>query len=120
LNHPEDLEHRALAKELTLRIGHPGKIGKHGVLWFSVDLGESSPRSGARRKARGCVAGIPDLYFADVSRGTYWIELKRRKGGKVSPAQSERMIALRDAGHQVAVCHGAAEAINQLSAWGLL
>lgn len=58
----------------------------------------------------GVRAGFPD--FVVIANGKLKIiELKRRKGGKISPAQQEWIDALQAAGIDAAVCRGADEAI---------
>lgn len=67
----------------------------------------------ARNKALGVVRGVPDLFvFKDGV--SYAIELKRKKGGVVSPEQREWLEVLSKHGFQSAVCHGADEAIEFL------
>jgi hypothetical protein len=58
-------------------------------------------------KKMGVVAGIPDLF---VPSWKLYIELKREKGGAVSPAQKKIMLYLQRVGYTVFVCHGAEEA----------
>jgi hypothetical protein len=58
-------------------------------------------------KKMGVVAGIPDLF---VPSWKLYIELKREKGGAVSPAQKKIMSYLQRVGYTVFVCHGATEA----------
>jgi len=63
-------------------------------------------------KAEGVIAGVPDVFVArPVGRwGGLWIELKRRTGGKVSPAQDAALRALAAAGYAVTVAAGHEEA----------
>jgi hypothetical protein len=59
----------------------------------------------------GVRAGFPD--FVIIAAGhVIFIELKRTKGGTVSPAQKEWVAELKGAGANVEVCRGAEEAIN--------
>lgn len=64
--------------------------------------------TGARMKAEGVAAGVPDILLAASRQGCHglWIELKRQKGGRVSEAQEGIMTALRQAGYRVEVCRG--------------
>ena len=59
-------------------------------------------------KAEGVTAGVPDILLAVPRQGCHglWIELKRRKGGRVSEAQEHVMARLRQAGYRVEVCKG--------------
>ena len=64
--------------------------------------------TGARMKAEGVMAGVPDILLAAPRQGFHglWIELKRQKGGKVSEAQEGVIARLRQAGYRVEVCKG--------------
>ena len=67
-----------------------------------------------RFKAEGVRKGFPDVILP-VARGAFHslaIELKRRKGGTVSPEQRAWLAALKEQGWCAAVCRGAAEAIT--------
>ncbi len=69
-------------------------------------------RMGARMKAEGLRAGVPDMLLP-VARGGFhslYIELKKRKGGKVSDVQKTWVAALKAEGHRVEICKGFAEA----------
>ena len=74
--------------------------------------GSRHPVEAARLKAQGVKAGIPDI-FLPVARGGYhglYIEMKRKKGGRISVDQQQMIDALRDQGYRVEVCKGAEEA----------
>ena len=73
------------------------------------------PNGGARHaavagklKAEGVSRGVPDLY---IPAWSLWIEMKRTKGGRVSPEQRDWIEYLTSLGHQVIVAHGATAAI---------
>ena len=82
--------------------------------WPALDLFYHVPNGGKRSrieasimKAEGVRAGMPD-YHLPAARGGFiglWIELKA-PGGRLTPAQRERMEALRDAGHRCEVAYG--------------
>lgn len=82
-------------------------------LLFHVPNGGARRASEARRlQAQGVTPGVPDLFFA-VPRGRkagLWIEMKTRVGGRVSTDQNEMIAALRAAGYEAEVAHGADEA----------
>ena len=70
-----------------------------------------------KMRAEGVKAGVPDLCLPveDPRRGTgLYIEMKRRTGGRTSPAQQWWHDALREQGYRVEVCAGADEAIEVL------
>lgn len=70
--------------------------------------GSRNPIEARHLKEQGVKAGIPDL-FLPCARGQYhglYIEMKRRKGGRVSIEQKKAIIALREQGYRVEVCAG--------------
>lgn len=79
-------------------------------LMYAVPNGGYRTKSeAARLKAQGVKAGVPDICLP-VARGgchALYIELKRRKGGVVSSAQSQWIEALKEEGNECAVCAGA-------------
>jgi len=84
-------------------------------LLFHIPNGEErSKAAGARLKAQGVQAGVPDL-FLPVARGGHhglWIELKRADHSNgPSPAQVAWIARLRDEGYMVVLCYGADEAM---------
>lgn len=72
--------------------------------------GQSAKFQGIRNKQQGTSKGFPD-YLIIVAGRLIAIELKRRKGGKVSPEQKDWLAALNAVGIEAVVCNGAAEAI---------
>lgn len=75
------------------------------LLYHISNEGKRNPR---RAKAEGIKAGVPDLCLP-VPRGNNhgaYIEMKRRKGGKITPEQAEWMERLRAQGYAVACCRG--------------
>ena len=74
--------------------------------------GSRHPIEAARLKAQGVKAGIPDI-FLPVARGKahgLYIEMKRRKGGRLSEEQIIMIGWLRQQGYRVEVCKGFDEA----------
>jgi hypothetical protein len=74
-------------------------------------------------EAMGVRKGVPDLLVftpppAHPHAKGAAIELKRRKGGTVSPEQQEWLLKLTALGWKTAICKGADEAIQQLKEWG--
>jgi hypothetical protein len=66
-------------------------------------------------KEQGYTPGIPD-FVLPIARHHYlgcWIEMKRLKGGRLSPEQVWWQHALKEAGQYVCVCKGAAETIEK-------
>jgi len=60
-------------------------------------------RLAAWMKAEGLAAGVPDLC---IPAWNLWIEMKRQKGGTVSPDQAEWIAYLNAHGHRAVVCKG--------------
>ena len=79
------------------------------VLVFSVpNGGKRGKREAVRLKDEGVLAGIPDLVVAEP-RGRFhglYIEMKRRKGGRVTEEQRDKIRKLRRRGYKVLVGHG--------------
>jgi len=94
-----------------------GKYPELELLYHTPNGGRRSKAEAGRFRAEGVKSGVPDV-FLPVARGGYfglYIEMKRRKGGKVSDAQVELFPKLRKQGYQVEVCKGweaAAETIK--------
>ena len=82
------------------------------------------PNGGARNivtavnlKAEGVRSGVPDLL---VPAWGMWIEMKRAKGGRLSPEQKDWIEYLKSIGHTVIVAKGATDGIEQVIQYGLL
>lgn len=68
----------------------------------------------AHFKSLGVKAGVPDI-FIPVPSGRWhgmFIEMKKRKGGRVSEAQMDMIRFLNGMGYYAVVAHGCAEAIE--------
>lgn len=89
-----------------------GKYPELQLLFHIPNGGERRKSEAARMKAEGVKAGVPDL-FLPVARVNYhglFIEMKRRKGGRVSDEQREWIGNLLANGYAVEVCRGWEEA----------
>lgn len=89
------------------------------LLHASANGGHRHKATAARLKRTGVKAGVPDM-FLPVARNGYnglFIELKRRKGGRVSPEQKAWLKALNEQGYRAVVCKGADEAIDELKGY---
>ena len=70
-----------------------------------------------KMKRCGAVKGFPDLMLP-IACGVWhglFVELKRRRGGVVSPEQRTVHSMLQEQGYRVEVCKGADEAIKVIS-----
>ena len=91
---------------------YPGLALMHAI----PNGGGRSRAEAGMLKAEGVLAGVPDL-FLPAPIGPYaglYVEMKRAKGGRVSPEQRAIIAALKGQGYCVEVCHGADEAINAI------
>lgn len=86
------------------------------MLYHVPNEGKRSKANGARLKSEGLRAGVPDINL-DVARGQYHglrIEMKRRRGGRVSPEQAAWLEALREQGYAAIVAYGWEEAADAI------
>lgn len=82
------------------------------VLIYAIPNGEKRAIITAKRlKMEGVVSGIPDLH---IPEWRLWVEMKRTKGGRLSPEQKMMIQQLGVIGHQVIVGYGAKDASRQV------
>lgn len=113
-NPPEEAEQLALVQWLELhkiKYTHVPNEGKHKVQYR------------VKQKRLGVQAGLPDILIFDrpplyPENVGVAIELKRQKGGRVTPEQIAWLEDLKARGWAVAVCQGAMEAIRVLQELG--
>lgn len=69
-----------------------------------------------KNKRMGVKKGIPDYMIVVPNKGLVFIEMKRQKGGKVSPEQKEWIEELNKIDNiEATVCYGAEQAIEFIS-----
>lgn len=93
-----------------------GSIPELRLLYHVPNGGSRHPAEAARLKAAGVKSGVPDLCLP-VPRGHWhglYIELKRVKGGRISPEQTEWLDALIKQGYSASVCRGWEEAKDEI------
>jgi hypothetical protein len=73
--------------------------------------GPRSRTTGAKLKAEGVSAGVPDLY---IPAWRCWVEMKRETG-KISPAQKDWMAYLESIDDTVIVGHGCEDAKEKIN-----
>ena len=80
----------------------------HLVMYHIPNGGRRDAITGARLKAEGVVAGVPDIFLAVPRQGFHglYVELKRQKGGSLESSQEDIIARLRQAGYRVEVCMG--------------
>ena len=76
--------------------------------------GYRSMTTAGKLKAEGVSAGIPDLF---VPAWRLWVEMKRQKGGRVSPEQADWIEYLEGVGFTCFVCPGSENAQAQIEAF---
>ena len=74
------------------------------VVIFAVPNGGLRHAATARKlQLEGVLPGVPDLF---VPEWRLWIEMKRTKGGKISPEQKSMILYLESCGYFVIVGYG--------------
>lgn len=92
------------------------KLAPGRVMYAIPNGGRRDAVTGARLKAEGVLAGVPDVFLAapmPPHAGLY-IEMKRRTGGRATPAQQAMLATLEASGYAVAVCYGWREAADEI------
>ena len=109
----ESVEQSTLFKWAAMNAGSHPELR----LMFHIPNGGSRGKvEAARFKADGVKAGVPDI-FLPVARGKYhgiFIEMKRKKGGRISEAQKAWISALQKQGYLAAVCYGWEDAADAI------
>ena len=83
-----------------------------GLLIFAIPNGGiRNIRTGKKLKDEGVTRGIPDLMIPALKM---FIEMKRSKGGVVSPHQKKIMEYLKRVGYTCYVCNGAEDASRKV------
>ena len=91
-----------------------------GAVLFAIPNGGArSAVTGARLRAEGVVAGIPDMFLAcpKGGRAGLFLEMKRTHGGRVDKAQKTVMALLESQGYECAVCRGFEAARARIEAY---
>ena len=99
----------------------------NGICYQASQMGAYlAPATYNRMKRMGCKSGHPDIIIYDrpylCENGSMYvgcaIEMKRKKGGIVSPEQAQWITNLRNRGWACNICYGAEEAISFLKTLG--
>ena len=90
------------------------KVPELQLLFHIPNGGYRNKATAARMKAEGVKAGVPDLFLPVARNGAHglFIEMKKRKGGKVREEQYTWGKALTFEGYQFTICRGADDAIG--------
>jgi hypothetical protein len=108
---------------LTDRIPTEHEEQRQVVMWFRQTYrpmrifaipngGMRSKATAAKLKVEGVSPGIPDLFIPELK---LWIEMKRIKGGRLSPEQKDWINYLASVGYVCFICAGAEDAKIQIS-----
>lgn len=108
----EPLEHKEQSLLIRWCFRHADEFKGLDAIFAIPNGGLRDAISGARLKAEGVRAGIPDLMLPVAKKGKngLFIEMKRRTKGALGPKQKEWKARLEFLGYQVEVCRGFAEA----------
>lgn len=77
------------------------------LIWATPNGGSRQKREALKLRAEGVVSGVPDLF---IPEWRLFVEMKRQKGGVVSPEQKAIMAELVRVGYVCQVCNGYAAA----------
>lgn len=82
------------------------------LLIFAIPNGEyRAITTAVRLKNEGVTSGVPDLFIPALN---LWVEMKKEKGGKVSPNQKTIIAYLESLGHTVIIGYGWEDAKEKL------
>jgi hypothetical protein len=112
---PEHALQRSMADTLRLEIAPAGKVSRHGVCWYAVDMANYAGAVPGIRQGRGIVAGVLDLFL--LWRGqSYFIEIKT-PDGQLSEAQKAVATAVLLGGGHVGVVASVEQLLDCLDEW---
>lgn len=94
-----------------------GKMPELNLMYHVPNGGKRGKREAERFRAEGVKAGVPDICLPVARGGKHgmYIEMKRRKGGRVSGEQEAWLEALKKEGYAAVVCRGWEEAAKALT-----
>jgi hypothetical protein len=106
---------RQIADALRREIGAEGKVSRHGVVWFAVDVAMfwgAVPGAG-----RGIVEGLPDLWFLHQGKA-FLIDLKT-PSGILSEAQKAFIAAGLCSAVHVGIACSLTDVLALLDSWSV-
>jgi hypothetical protein len=110
----EDAEQARVIRALRER-----PIDETLIFYAIANGGLRSKSEAGRLRHQGVRAGMCDIGLLHRGR-SYFLEMKRRKGGRLSDEQVGTLAALERAGATVGVARGAEEALEILLGWRLI
>ena len=110
---PEEIEQKAVVRWAELNAGRWPELR---LLYHVPNERKCTPQQGALNKALGVKSGVPDLVLP-VARGVFhglYIEMKRKKGGSLSPSQKWWLAELEKQGYKAVRCNGFEAAADEI------
>lgn len=84
------------------------------LIVFSIpNGGKRGFKTAVKLKKEGALSGVADLQILLPNGKTVFIEMKKEKGGKLSPQQLDFIDKSQSLGHTVIVAHGCNDASKQ-------
>ena len=107
----ERVEQKALMRWAKM---HEARWPELRLIYHVPNEGQRSAHMGAELKEEGLKPGVPDVCLPVARGGCHglYIELKRVKGGRVTPEQAVWIDELLHQGYAACVCRGWEEAVN--------
>lgn len=112
---PEHGIQRTICDVLRIEIAPPGKVSRHGVVWWSVDMSNYAGAVPGIRVGRGIVAGVQDVYI--LYRGRAHHPEIKPEHGVMSDAQMAVSAAVLAAGGRVGVVRDVADMLACIDTW---
>lgn len=116
-NKPKSKRHRNTDSEYSEQARFVAWCRSHGdqrlhLIYSHLNGIVTHYNAAVKAKRSGALAGLPDLFLpvAIAPWHGLYIEMKRAKGGVVSPEQESRMVLLRQQGYRCVVANGCEEA----------
>jgi hypothetical protein len=95
-------------------------LGEHREHRINPRTGKRYSPSGQRLKRMGVNPGWPDFIFVGPEQQVFWLELKRRRSGRLSEDQSDVLAHLVACGFAVLVTTSLDDAVATLKQAGIL
>jgi hypothetical protein len=95
-------------------------LGEHREHKINPKTGKRFSPTGKRLQRMGVFPGWPDFIFVGPEQRVFWLELKRRRTGRLSEDQSEVLSHLIACGFAVLVTTSLDDAVDTLKQLGIL
>ncbi len=98
---------------------HRNKYPQLRMMFAVPNGGKRSVITASIMKREGVKRGVPDILLLHASNGFHGlaIEMKKDKGGVVSPDQKAWISSLTEEGYCARVCHGSFEAVHAIKSY---